>query len=176
MPITTCPRCKGSCTTVAYERVQIDECQSCKGIWLDPGELQEIIAREETRFTPEFEKETLKSARAGIPEHETTAGIACPFCNRTLRAINYNYASGVIINTCANHGIWLDQHELQRIEVFMEHWNREKSKHASTWINRSNPAGSDQDERTRKINASADQSPEEASLIFRIFDFLKGRN
>lgn len=43
-----CPRCE---TTVLDEReregVTIDVCRSCRGLWLDRGELEKLIAREQ---------------------------------------------------------------------------------------------------------------------------------
>ena len=33
-----CPKCKSDMEAVEYERVEVDRCKNCKGIWFDVGE------------------------------------------------------------------------------------------------------------------------------------------
>ena len=58
-----CPRCE---TTTLDERdrdgITVDACPSCRGLWLDRGELEKLIARA-TR-----ELEELSGSRAAAPE------------------------------------------------------------------------------------------------------------
>ena len=44
MPIAKCPSCEIAMEVQNYEDVMIDACPSCRGVWLDRGELQKIIA------------------------------------------------------------------------------------------------------------------------------------
>ncbi len=44
MPLSTCPECDMPMKVTNYEDVLIDVCPSCRGVWLDRGELQKIIA------------------------------------------------------------------------------------------------------------------------------------
>lgn len=37
-----CPRCGGDLKEQHVEDVKIDECQDCRGVWLDPGELDQL--------------------------------------------------------------------------------------------------------------------------------------
>lgn len=41
-----CPRCDGKLHEVTYEDVRIDRCDKCHGIWLDSGELEQIVGQE----------------------------------------------------------------------------------------------------------------------------------
>jgi ribosomal protein L37AE/L43A len=41
-----CPRCDGKLTAVSFEGVEIDRCESCGGVWLDKGELEELRQKE----------------------------------------------------------------------------------------------------------------------------------
>ena len=43
----TCPRCEQD-TLVELDRhgITIDRCEKCRGIWLDRGELEKLVARE----------------------------------------------------------------------------------------------------------------------------------
>ena len=40
-----CPTCKTPLTMSERQGIEIDYCQSCRGVWLDRGELDKIIER-----------------------------------------------------------------------------------------------------------------------------------
>lgn len=51
-----CPRCETpSLIELDRQGLTIDRCESCRGVWLDRGELEKLIARE----------------RAAVPEHDS---------------------------------------------------------------------------------------------------------
>ena len=41
-----CPRCGGRLHEMVFDDVRIDRCDKCLGIWLDSGELEQIIKEE----------------------------------------------------------------------------------------------------------------------------------
>jgi ribosomal protein L31 len=43
-----CPKCEsGKLIETAYENVKIDVCNNCHGVWLDAGELAQILHKDE---------------------------------------------------------------------------------------------------------------------------------
>lgn len=42
----SCPRCDGPLKESTVDEVAIDTCEKCGGVWLDSGELQQLIKRE----------------------------------------------------------------------------------------------------------------------------------
>lgn len=44
MPLLMCPNCNASMNEVSRHEVKFDMCPSCRGVWLDRGELEKIIA------------------------------------------------------------------------------------------------------------------------------------
>ncbi len=42
-----CPKCDGNLTETDYENVKIDVCGNCSGVWLDAGELAQIVDKDE---------------------------------------------------------------------------------------------------------------------------------
>lgn len=44
MPITVCPNCSSAMSEVSRRSVFIDVCPSCRGVWLDGGELEKMLA------------------------------------------------------------------------------------------------------------------------------------
>ncbi len=41
-----CPRCDGKLKQDKFEEVKIDVCEKCGGVWLDSGELEQLIRKE----------------------------------------------------------------------------------------------------------------------------------
>ncbi|WP_017595825.1 TFIIB-type zinc ribbon-containing protein [Nocardiopsis potens] len=46
-----CPKCQGSLQTVARQGIHLEQCQGCSGIFLDRGELEQIIAAEKRHYS-----------------------------------------------------------------------------------------------------------------------------
>ncbi len=44
MPLLMCPNCNASMTEVKRNEVAFDMCPTCRGVWLDRGELEKIIS------------------------------------------------------------------------------------------------------------------------------------
>ncbi len=42
-----CPKCDGHLMETEYEDVAIDVCDQCSGVWLDAGELAQIVDKNE---------------------------------------------------------------------------------------------------------------------------------
>jgi len=40
-----CPACKGIVAIVEYERIELDYCTNCSGVWFDAGELELLAER-----------------------------------------------------------------------------------------------------------------------------------
>ena len=43
----TCPKCQGTMQTFERGGVQIDQCLECRGVYLDRGELEQILDAEQ---------------------------------------------------------------------------------------------------------------------------------
>jgi len=46
MPLLMCPNCDGSMQAVQRVGVEFDMCPRCRGVWLDRGELEKLMAVE----------------------------------------------------------------------------------------------------------------------------------
>lgn len=57
-----CPVCKDVTLLMSEKKgVEIDYCPECRGIWLDRGELEKIIAQEDQKENKEVTKSSEKS-------------------------------------------------------------------------------------------------------------------
>src|SRR5262245_11578486 len=129
-----CCRCDGDLATVAYEGVAIDRCPKCRGVWLDEQEMTKIVRVHEVTFAPELVRTTLAAAKPGVADVERRTVIRCPKCQAEMKAVNYAYSSGIVVNACAGgHGIWLDGDELERAQAFAEQCDAALDQHRDDW-------------------------------------------
>jgi hypothetical protein len=42
-----CPKCGGDLTTESFHGIQIDRCPDCHGIWLDDGEIAQLMKEDD---------------------------------------------------------------------------------------------------------------------------------
>lgn len=42
-----CPKCSGNLIETDYENIKIDVCNNCSGVWLDAGELAQVVHKDE---------------------------------------------------------------------------------------------------------------------------------
>jgi len=49
-----CPKCGMSLIEIDYKKIKVDECSSCKGIWLDAGELDSVVNLEKPALAKFF--------------------------------------------------------------------------------------------------------------------------
>jgi len=120
-----CPSCQISCIQENYEGVNIDVCSSCRGVWLDQGELKEIISKREKVFkSNEVEAVNRLCGVNGVPKEEESRNLPCPKCNnKPMKTQNYNYSSSILIDRCSKGcGIWLDADELEKVQMHSELW------------------------------------------------------
>ena len=137
-----CPRCpSGLLKQEKYEEVQIDRCSTCLGVWLDEGELLHIIQKKEVQFTSNQIVETLNKTATVIPEFEYKTKEFCPKCSIQMTPMNFQYGSGVVIDRCpSKHGVWLDQNELEKAQIFFETNEIKKDSESKKWNELSNNA------------------------------------
>lgn len=118
-----CPRDGAELVARIYEAdVEIDECPTCKGTFLDKGELERIQAAIEKDHRHELAKpvDSILEERAAERE-EAMPLIDCPKCSHSMERRRYGLGSMTVIDVCPEgDGIWLDRGELQALERFYE--------------------------------------------------------
>jgi hypothetical protein len=93
------------------DKVEIDYCPGCEGVWLDAGELEILLEGSEQRdvFLDSF----------AIQEKSGEKKRKCPICRKKMDKISFGSGSGdrkITIDECRKkHGIWFDKGELKRV-------------------------------------------------------------
>lgn len=109
-----CPRCASPLTVHHYRGYELDKCQQCEGLWLQPDEFAALTSEfdvyRDNNSNPHYN-------RPGLPESE--GYLPCANCQQLMSRRNFKAISGVLIDSCIQCGIWLDKSELQSIRNFI---------------------------------------------------------
>jgi len=103
-----CPACKEPMIVLELNEVEIDNCSSCGGIWLDHGELQLLLEtssqKDRLLSSLELDRQTKEKARR------------CPICSKKMDKVLCGPDQDIRIDRCRdNDGIWVDRGELQQM-------------------------------------------------------------
>lgn len=104
-----CPVCKKDMFVVEYKQIELDYCQSCRGVWFDAGELELLLEAGGIEGDKPFLGDVLKSPEAHTPEKKRK----CPICTRNMREVMVGGETGVMIDACnRGDGLWFDGGEV----------------------------------------------------------------
>lgn len=108
-----CPRCKLEMELEVIEGIELDICYSCGGAWHDKGELEEHLAKSAEK--PEEGGSGAKSPPKADWQRKDTIYLKCPRCDRPMNRVNFGRRSGIIVDVCGPHGVFLDAGEFEGI-------------------------------------------------------------
>jgi Zn-finger nucleic acid-binding protein len=109
-----CPRCKAPLKVYQANGEEYNLCEKCGGLWVDRGEFHLL-----TREYDVYRKEDDKGEYLQEPIKDTVEYIPCVRCGKLMNRKNFAKISGVIIDECGKHGVWLDAGELEKIRHFI---------------------------------------------------------
>ncbi len=113
-----CPHCEiplSAFKLALTPPLTIDRCRQCFGLFFDLNELARILAEAVTQPQPINRIALDNIAKARFRTGQTGKYVRCPVCRAFMGRSNYGYKSGVVIDRCAAHGIWLDAGELRHL-------------------------------------------------------------
>ena len=107
-----CPVCKRDMIDVEYNRIELDYCTVCKGVWFDAEELElliESVGLEESGLAVD--------SITGLPEAETSEkGRKCPICGQKMGKANIGHEPRILIDFCRRgDGLWFDGGEVGQL-------------------------------------------------------------
>lgn len=110
-----CPKCKAPMDSVQIEQTQVDRCTSCRGLWFDALEDQDI------RESEEAESLDSSAAAGSRPAPKASKGkpspIDCPRCKAQMIQMVDRMGRRVQYESCPRcHGKFLDAGEFKALE------------------------------------------------------------
>ena len=98
----------------------IERCDHCMGLFFDPGEL-EVLLKASVKNVFHINRQKLYQINATMArKDQSVTYISCPVCDKVMNRINFGSRSGVIVDRCTAHGVWLDGGELRHLFEWMK--------------------------------------------------------
>jgi Zn-finger nucleic acid-binding protein len=114
----TCPRCSVPMRTIDLQlngKFLIERCEQCLGLFFDPNELDALL---EAKVTNVFSVNRALLDNISNSRRSSDYGVSyvkCPVCSNMMNRVNFGAKSGVIVDSCKDHGVWLDGGELRQL-------------------------------------------------------------
>jgi len=106
-----CPRCNSDLTPTIRHKIKVNYCQSCKGMWLEYQELEQL---EDEVF------DFGEAAKGTLVFSSTPTTAKCPECSALLKRFRYRFYD-LEMEFCENqHGYWLEDDEDTRVLELMK--------------------------------------------------------
>jgi len=122
----SCPRCKGELHARGVAHGSVVECSRCGGLWLGHEDFVRVCSSAEK----ESLVEQFHQAQPTAPPSASDAAryVPCVVCREFMNRRNYASASGVIMDVCKAHGVWLDHGEIDKILAFIRGGGLERAR------------------------------------------------
>ncbi len=122
-----CPECQSDLDVIEFEMeppIRIERCGSCRGLFFNPGELETLLEAT-TSSVVWLDRQQWASISEQFEFDGEVIYRKCPFCREMMSRKNFAGRSGVILDRCPAHGIWLGAGEFRRLTE----WWRAGGKH-----------------------------------------------
>jgi Zn-finger nucleic acid-binding protein len=107
-----CPVCKYDMVIIEYHNIELDYCNSCKGVWFDSGELELLLESRGLEDTRVFLDGILNSQEAVSSEKKRN----CPICGHKMKKTAIGVQPEILIDICRDkHGLWFDGGEVAQL-------------------------------------------------------------
>jgi len=110
-----CPICETPLKELENGSMTLEYCLKCDGIFIEEEAFEKLIeykAHPTNQFNPYYLRFIQDHPR---DNRKKTQFHNCPVCKEIMHVINYKKQSGILLDICEEHGIWLDGGELQQI-------------------------------------------------------------
>jgi Zn-finger nucleic acid-binding protein len=129
-----CPACQDDNLMVSRRigtlNIALLECGRCAGFWMGHKAFRQLVEQAQREALPKGtipESPQEVAAMFGLPadsvapapQRKTTYYRPCVVCGEMMNRRLYGTNSGVILDSCKDHGIWFDAEELARILVWL---------------------------------------------------------
>jgi Zn-finger nucleic acid-binding protein len=113
-----CPNCDKALQTIRLkttEPLSIERCHTCFGLFFDKGEIELILQSSVSNISGINLEHIDNINKDRYRKQQKIRYLKCPDCRRHMNRVNFGQRSGVVIDQCIIHGIWLDSGELTHL-------------------------------------------------------------
>jgi Zn-finger nucleic acid-binding protein len=119
----TCPHCDIRLKTIDLQlngTFLIERCNQCLGLFFDPQELEALLEASVSNVFDINRSKLDNINNSMISANSPVVYIKCPVCAKLMNRVNFGTKSGVVIDRCRDHGVWLDAGELRHLFEWMK--------------------------------------------------------
>jgi Zn-finger nucleic acid-binding protein len=116
---TKCPACRGDMHWIRVGDVDLLECASCDGTWIETDAFDRLCTQREQQAAIAHKPAQMKDAGARVPAATRIRYRPCPQCGKMMNRQNFGRLSGTIVDICSGHGTFLDRGELHHVVKFI---------------------------------------------------------
>ncbi len=107
-----CPVDKSDMIVVEHQKIELDFCLRCAGVWFDTNELDLLVSTIESEGVKMSHMDLLTPHEAKVKE----APRKCPICKRNMHKVWMGKEPKVLIDSCpVGDGLWFDGGELNQV-------------------------------------------------------------
>lgn len=107
-----CPVCKEPMIIVEHEKIELDYCTSCLGVWFDAGELALLLESMDLDVGEFNIADIMTLPEKRIAERKRR----CPVCRKKMRKAVIGHEPEVVIDACPRgEGLWFDGGEVGHV-------------------------------------------------------------
>ncbi len=112
-----CPQCNIPLQTInlkVNDHLYIERCSECFGLFFNPGEIDTLLDNA-VSGAETISLKHIQNINDDRYQSEMVKYIKCPVCRILMNRVSFGYRSGVVIDQCGKHGIWLDNGEITHL-------------------------------------------------------------
>ena len=174
-----CPHCEKPLQTINLNpdaAFLIERCPDCFGLFFEPGEVESLLDNSVTHVFDINLQQLDNINKDRYQAKNVVKYIKCPICRTFMNRSVFGHRSGVIIDRCKNHGIWLDSGEITHLLEWKKaggqllHRQKSASERQKRKTARHTSSGSHKTIDTADYNLEVDALTTLASMIGKLFN------
>jgi Zn-finger nucleic acid-binding protein len=111
-----CPACKGAMSWVSVGAVDLLECGTCDGTWIEAATFERLCADRDAQSAIVHTNAATAQPAAPLDRIRYRP---CLRCGKLMNRVNFGLISGAIVDVCKGHGTFLDRGELHQVVRFI---------------------------------------------------------
>ena len=112
-----CPSCETPLSVIEFDTtppMRVERCGACNGMFFNPGELEALLDHQ-TNPLVWLDNVQLQQISSDFGFQHEVVYRKCPLCAERMGHVNFGGRSGVVLDRCGTHGVWVEGGELRRL-------------------------------------------------------------